>query len=107
MDFPGTDPGTHRVYRLSWEMVRQGELWRYCNADPRCYKNTTQTVPNSQIPDEHWYPINKTTDNPWSQYNGLKRWADNDEQFVRRVVLEQADVVISEWEPVPGREMTP
>lgn len=77
-------------YRLSFEMVNMTELWRYSNADPLQYKNTTQTVPNSQIPDEHWYLVSKETDDPWDQHGQLKAWADADEQFVRKVTLEQA-----------------
>lgn len=92
------------AYRLSWEMVNLRELWRYSNADPAMYSNTTQTVPNSEIPDEHWRPVSKVTDNPWDQYNTLKRWADADEQFVRNVKLEQAENVEPDWKPVLGAE---
>lgn len=45
------------MYRLSWESVRLNALWKYSNADPTFYKNTTQIVPNSQIPDEDWHPV--------------------------------------------------
>lgn len=93
------------TYRLSWEMVKQSELYRYCNADPRVYKGTTQTVPNSQIPANHWYPVSKVTDNPWQQYNKLTEWAGTDEGFVRNVTLEQAEVVEPDWRPVPPSEM--
>lgn len=79
------------VYRLSWEMVGQRSLHLFCNADPLLYKNVTQTVPNSQIPDEHWYPMSRETSDPWQQYNQLKKWADADEQFVRNVVLGKQD----------------
>lgn len=95
---------TNLTYRLSWEMVATTELVRYSNADPTFYKNTTQIVPNSQIPDEHWHPLTKVTDNPWDQYNTLKRWADADEQFVRNVKLEQAEVVEPDWKPVPDTQ---
>jgi hypothetical protein len=77
------------VYRLSWEMVRSGRLGPYCNADPRWFKNVTQTVPNSQIPDEDWEPISKETDDPWSQYHTLKQWEGEDRGFVRNVRLER------------------
>lgn len=86
------------IYRLSWEMVNLQELWRYSNADPYVYSNTTQTVPNSQIPDEHWHPVSKQTEDPWSQYHQLKAWADADEQFVRDVRLEQ-QAREPRWEP--------
>jgi len=89
------------TYRLSWEMVDSHQLWRFCNADPAFYSNTTQTVPNSQIPDEYWHPISKVTDDPWDQHSTLKRWADADEQFVRNVKLEQAEIVAPDWKPVP------
>lgn len=81
------------LYRLSWEMVDQRELWRYCNADPNYYKNTTQTVPNSQIPDEHWHPLSKMTDNPWQQFNTLHQWASEDRKFVRNVRLEAMSII--------------
>lgn len=85
-----------RLYRLSWEMVDQRELWRYCNADPNFYKNTTQTVPNSQIPDEHWHPLSKMTDNPWQQFNTLREWAAQDREFVRNVRLEAMSITYTE-----------
>jgi hypothetical protein len=88
------------VYRLSWEHVKQSELARYCNADPVLFKNT---VPNSQIPDEHWEPIERVDTNPWSQYNTLKAWAEADREFVRNVRLHQAEHMEPEWVPVEGR----
>jgi len=87
------------LYRLSWEMVRPSRTWAYSNADPTYYKNTTQVVPNSEIPDEDWRPISKETDNPWAQYDTLKLWADSDFGFVRNVRLERM-VGEPRWEPV-------
>lgn len=87
------------LHRLSWESVGLGELWRYSNADPALYKNTMQTVPNSQIPDEHWRPVSKEDVNPWAQYRTLKAWADADTGFVRNVRLER-QVSEPRWEPV-------
>jgi hypothetical protein len=86
------------MYRLSWEMVGSTHLWRYCNANPTFYKNTTQIVPNSQIPDEHWHGVSREDSNPWQQYHALKAWADADTGFVRNVRLER---MASEprWEP--------
>lgn len=86
-------------YRLSWEMVKQRSLRHFCNADPLLYKNVTQTVPNSEIPDEHWDPISKETSDPWSQFTTLRKWADEDRQFVRNVRLEK-QVSEPRWEPV-------
>jgi hypothetical protein len=83
-------------YRLSWEMVSITELWRFSNADPMVYKNTTQQVPNSEIPDEYWKPISKIeTDERMirDQYEQLCKWSDADEQFVRKVVLEESGTV--------------
>lgn len=77
------------LYRISWEMVSLGHLHLYSNADPAYYKNTTQVVPNSQIPDEHWHPVSRETDDPWSQYDTLAKWAAADTGFVRNVKLEQ------------------
>jgi hypothetical protein len=81
-----TDPATE-MYRLSWEIVQLGSLWKYSNADPSFYKNTTQTVPNSQIPDDEWERITKLDSNPHSQYNKLKEWSDSEIGFVRNVTL--------------------
>jgi hypothetical protein len=88
------------IYRLSWEMVYQGALARYCNASPAFYKNVKQTVPNSQIPDEDWRPIERIGTDPWAQYNQLKKWADADEQFVRNVRLEKAVRIDADWQLV-------
>lgn len=89
------------MYRLSWESVRLNALWKYSNADPTFYKNTTQIVPNSQIPDEDWEPVSRETDDPGGQWHTLKAWADADTGFVRNVVLEKA---VSEptWRQVTG-----
>lgn len=80
---------TATTYRLSWEMVRLSSLGQFSNADPRVYANTAQTVPNSQIPDEHWHSISKETRDPWDQYRTLKQWADEDREFVRKVRLQK------------------
>lgn len=87
------------TYKLSFQTVKQGELYKYCNANPYFYKNVTQTVPNSQIPDEDWHTVTKETDNPWDQARRLKIWADSDKEFVRNIKLEK---MISEpqWEEV-------
>ena len=84
------------VYRLAWEMVSLGELWRYSNANPMEYSGTTQTVPNSQIPDEHWHKLTKDGSNPHEQYRQLKSWADDDREFVRNVTVTRLRVVEEE-----------
>jgi hypothetical protein len=88
------------IYRVLFETVSQSALYKYCNANPTFYKNVTQTVPNSQIPDEDWYEVKgHETDNPWQQYNQLKKWDRADEQFVRNIRLEK---LVSEprWEEI-------
>lgn len=83
------------TYRLTWEIVNLKELWRYNNADPMVYSNTTQTVPNSEIPDEHWHtvgPVEFTIPGDKGrvdQYKTLVAWDQSDRQFVRRVKLER------------------
>lgn len=52
------------VYRISFETVKQSRLRNYCNADPAFYKNTSQVIPNSQVPDEDWHFITRETDDP-------------------------------------------
>ena len=87
------------IYRVRFETVAQGALRKYCNADPVFYKNTTQLVPNSQIPDEDWYEVTgHETDDPWQQFNQLVAWETEDREFIRNVRLEQ---LVSEpkWEP--------
>ena len=87
------------IYRLSWETVKQVALVKYCDADPTFYKNVTQTVPNSQIPDEDWHEVQRETDNPWDQYRRLRQWAAEDREFVRNVRLERM-ASEPQWVPV-------
>lgn len=78
------------IYRVRFETVSQQALRKYSNADPLMYKNTTQTVPNSQIPDEDWHEVTgHETDNPWAQYNQLRKWDAEDREFIRNVRLER------------------
>ena len=78
------------IYRVRFEVVNQSALRKYSNADPLLYKNTTQIVPNSQIPDEDWHEVTgRETDSPWSQYDQLRAWEADDREFVRRVRLEK------------------
>jgi hypothetical protein len=92
------------IYRVRFETVGQGALRKYCNADPVMYKNVTQTVPNSQIPDEDWHEVTgHETDNPWQQYNQLRAWDAADKEFIRNVRLEKL-VSDPEWEPVTEAE---
>ena len=91
------------IYRVRFESVDQHALRKYSNADPLLYKNTTQTVPNSQIPDEDWHEVaGHETDNPWQQYNQLRAWEAADREFVRNVRLEKL-VPERRWEPVSDR----
>lgn len=83
------------TYRLSWEMVKQTALVKYSNADPMFYSNTTQTVPNSEIPDEDWQvvgPVEFTipgNEHRIDQWKTLTEWSMSDKQFVRNVKLER------------------
>lgn len=88
------------TYRIRWEAVDLRHLARYSNADPMFYENTTQIVPNSRIPDEHWHPVSRETDDPWDQYGQLREWADADTGFVRNVVLEE-QVSEPQWRELP------
>ena len=88
------------IYRVLFEVVNQSALRKYSNADPVMFKNTTQTVLNSQIPDEDWHPVEgRATDNPWQQYNQLRKWESQDREFVRNVRLERM-AGEPQWEPV-------
>lgn len=88
------------MYKLSFEIVGQQFLHLYCNADPRFYTHTTQTVPNSQIPDEHWSVVTREgEDNILDQYRTLKSWEEADKEFVRNVTLFKS-VSDPAWEKV-------
>jgi hypothetical protein len=92
------------IYRVRFETVSISELHKYCNADPRFYKNVTQLVPNSQIPDEDWHEVlGHETDNPWDQFNNLMTWVLADREFVRKVTVElQPDPT---WRPLSAEEL--
>lgn len=75
------------VYKITFETVNQDSLVKYCNADPRFFKNVTQTVPNSEIPDEDWHTVETTTEDPWDQHNQLVVWDMQDKEFVRNIQL--------------------
>jgi hypothetical protein len=79
-----------KIYRVLFETVNTSALHKYCNANPVMFENTTQTVPNSQIPDEDWHPVEgRATDNPWQQYSQLRQWVREDREFVRNVRLQK------------------
>jgi hypothetical protein len=79
------------THRLTFETVGTQYLGLYSNADPRWYSNTTQIVPNSEIPDEHWHEVSRVAElaDLEDQYRTLKGWAEADAEFVRKVRLEQ------------------
>lgn len=93
-----------KAYRILFETVYQDRLKLYMNADPWYFRNVSQTVCNSQIPDEHWYATVSESDNPWDQYLTLRKWASEDAHFVRNVRLER---LVSEpvYEVVTDEEM--
>lgn len=94
---------TGEIYRVLFETVNQAALGMYSNADPLMYSNTTQTVPNSQIPDEDWHPVEgNATDNPWQQYNQLRQWEAEDREFIRNVRLQKM-TRDPQWEEVERR----
>ncbi len=89
------------TYRIKWEMVSLNDLYLFCDADPRTHRGTSQVVPNSEIPDQHWHVQYSTeTSDPWQQVMQLKEWADQDREFVRNVSLERLKHE-PQWEEVP------
>lgn len=83
---------------MRFETVREGELWRYCDANPNVYRGTEQVVPNSGVSEEHWYEViayHEKEAMARDQFDQLSAWADDDAEFVRRPVLETA-----RWEQV-------
>lgn len=91
------------AYRIRFETVLQHRLKNYMNVDPWYFSNVSQTVPNSQIPDEDWYAVIVDTDNPWDQFWTLRKWAAADEHFVRKVELHKM-VREPVFEPVTDEE---
>lgn len=93
------------IYRIRFELVAISELHKYCNADPAYFKNTTQLVPNSQIPDDDWYEvITPETASPFTQFNQLRKWSNEDREFVRNVRLERM-VNEPEWTEIEIYEL--
>lgn len=92
------------TYRLSWEVVDLDKMHLYMNADPRFYKNCTKLVSNADIPDEHWHKVVKVKETKeedmTGQYETLKKWADEDTDFIRNVKLEKAVLTEPIWEEV-------
>jgi hypothetical protein len=92
------------TYRVLFEIVDPHELYRYCDKDPAQYKNYTQIVPNSQIPDDAWHKVegkpfsDSEPGDPWAQYRNLSEQAATDKGFVRNVRL-QMRVPDPHWEP--------
>jgi hypothetical protein len=82
-----------KIYRLSWEMVKQGSLHKYCDANPVFYKNTTQLVPNAEIPDDEWELIVKAPETePFGQFNNLCASENSGFGFIRNVKLETGSI---------------
>lgn len=78
------------IYRVVFEVVGQASLGLFTEYDPALSKGHRQTVPNSQIPDEHWHKVEgRPTSEPWQQYNQLRQWDKDDKEFVRNIRLEQ------------------
>lgn len=84
------------IYKLEWEIVpvTVGGVQFYQNDDPVCKP--------SEVPEVYWTKVSKQTDNPWQQFNTLKKWADTGEQLIRRVRLFEA-ANEPQWKPVEGR----
>ena len=88
-------------YRVSFETINPHRLGRYSDADPTFYKNTTQLVPNSKIPEEEWRLVSRVTDDfvsAMSQYENLKKFHDADTGFVRNPRLEESSE--PEWKEI-------
>jgi len=79
--------------KLTWEMVNQSAMHKYCNADPRVYDNVTQIVPNDQIPDEDWHVVERESDlaDLEEQYRTLKRWSETGDEPIRNVRLYRSE----------------
>jgi hypothetical protein len=99
-----TDLSNDYEWRLDFEIVKHGEMWRYSDADPRTHAGTTQTIPNSQIPDEHWTPLT-TPAGTLDQFHQLCRWAAKDREFVRKPMLYCRPIQPEAWVNVTTQYM--
>lgn len=91
---------TDEIYRVVFETVRQDRLKEFLDADPATHRGTSQTVPNSQIPDDAWFEVEgRATDNPWGQFYTLRKWAGEDREFIRNVRLERLVLDNPVWVP--------
>ena len=81
------------TYRIEFEIVhpRAGGGLFYAGERPVCKP--------SDVADEYWTKANRTTDDPWDQYNQLRAWAASGEQLVRNVKLFSSEP--QHWKEVP------
>jgi hypothetical protein len=92
------------TFRVVFETIYPHDLHNYCDRDPLAYKTYTQTVPNSQIPDDVWREVEGESfsasdpGDPWGQYRKLKEREATGRGFVRNVRL-QTLVPEPHWEP--------
>lgn len=84
----------NEIYKLEFEVVSAiGRGVQY-------YRGEMPICKPVEVPDEFWSKVSKQTDNPWDQYNTLKKWAETGEQLIRNVRLLKA-TSLPKWEAVP------
>lgn len=76
-------------YKITWEMVSAVK-------HPELYYNEGPNTPNFYVPEECWHTVEKETDNPWDQYNTLRKWAEEGTEYIRNVHLYEL-VSSPEW----------
>jgi hypothetical protein len=93
------DSGPVEIYRVVYQTVTRRHLVKYCDVDPASSRRVTQTVPNSEIPDEDWHDVaGRPTDFPWGDFLLFRQWEQKDREFVRHVRLERLVVTEPQWQ---------
>lgn len=73
------------IYKLEFETVSP------CGAGYKFYANDEPICKPDEVPDEYWSKVSRDTDNPWQQYQSLKKWVETGEQLIRNVNLWKMD----------------
>lgn len=83
-----------KIYRLEFEMVDALSC-------PQFYRGENPICKPQDVPDRFWHKVKTEGDNPFAQYNTLKRWAETGEQLIRNVKLFEGEASDIEWAELP------
>lgn len=84
------------IYKLEFETVSP------CGAGYKFYANDEPICKPDEVPEEYWSKVSRDTDNPWQQYQSLKKWVETGEQLIRNFNLWKMDsepkwALIEKW----------